>query len=70
MFDEYDYVELTKDLDSTLRAGTRGAIMMIYQCSPPEYEVEFVDKQGNTIAFRTVEESQLTKVNMANENVT
>ncbi len=61
MFDEYDYVELIEELDSTLRIGIRGAIVMVYDCRPPEYEVEFVDNQGNTIDIRTVNESQIKK---------
>jgi Domain of unknown function (DUF4926) len=61
-FNEYDYVELTETLEPSLQRGTRGAIMMIYDISPPEYEVEFVDQDGQTIALRTVKGSQLRPV--------
>ena len=59
MFAEYDVVELTDAIDSSLPAGTRGAVVIVYRCFPPEYEVEFVDRQGDTIAIKTVNESQL-----------
>ena len=62
MFQEYDYVELAEDLDPTLHAGTRGAIVMVYPSSPPEFEVEFVNEQGDTLSIRTVKESQIRKV--------
>ncbi len=68
MLDEYEYVELTENLDSTLRAGTRGTVVMVYSSSPPEYEVEFVDRHGNTLAIRAVKESQLRKVKAADRN--
>jgi hypothetical protein len=62
---EYDYVELIESLDPSLPVGTRGAIVMTYEGPDPacsEYEVEFVDKDGETIAIRTVKGSQLRKV--------
>lgn len=62
MFEEYDYVELKEDFDATLPSGTRGAIVMVYPCSPPEFEVEFVDNQGDTLSIRTVKEWQIEKV--------
>lgn len=63
MFEEYDYVELTEDLDAILRCGTRGAIVIVYPCSPPEFEVEFVNDQGDTLSIRTVKDSQIRKIN-------
>jgi len=54
MFHEYDVVELTKALSESLRVGTRGAIVMVYPGAQPEYEVEFVDELGQTIAVCTV----------------
>jgi hypothetical protein len=70
MLNEYDYVELTEDLDSTLRRGTRGAIVMVYPSSPQEYEVEFVDNEGETLAVRTVKESLLRRVAIENPTST
>ncbi len=63
MFEEYDVVRLVSDLDSKgLKAGTRGAIVMIYPSDPPEYEVEFVDENGNTLAIETVKMEQIEKI--------
>lgn len=59
MFDMHDVVELTEGLDERLPMGTRGAIVMIYPSHPQEYEVEFVDAQGNTLDVRTVTASTL-----------
>lgn len=61
-FNEYDYVELIETLDSSLQCGTRGAIVMVYDGSPAEYEAEFVDQDGRTIALRTVKESQIRTI--------
>ena len=63
-FSEYDYVELIETLDSALQRGTRGAIVMVHDGSPAEYEVEFVDQDGRTIALRTVKESQIRSIKM------
>lgn len=60
MFAEYDVVRLVSDLPSkVLRAGTRGAILMIYPVVPAEYEVELVDDEGHTLAIQTVKEERL-----------
>lgn len=63
-FNEYDHVELTETLDSSLQRGTRGAIVMVHDGSPAEYEVEFVDQDGRTIALQTVKESQIRSIKM------
>jgi hypothetical protein len=63
MFDDYDVVRLVSDLESKgLKAGTRGAIVMIYPSHPPEYEVEFVDENGNTLGIETVKMEQIEKI--------
>lgn len=60
MFEEYDVVRLVSDLKSKgLKAGTRGAIVMVYPSDPPEYEIEFVDDEGNTLAIETLKEEQI-----------
>ncbi len=62
MFEEYDVVRLVSDLKSKgLKAGTRGAIVMVYPSDPPEYEVEFVDEEGSTLAVETVKNNQIEK---------
>ena len=62
MFEIYDYVEAIDALDERLRAGTRGAIVMVYPGAAPEFEVEFVNEHGETLSIRTVKESQIRKV--------
>lgn len=62
MVEEYDFVELTEDIMTDLKAGTRGAVVMVYPSDPPEYEVEFVNDVGETIAVRTVRGDQLRKM--------
>lgn len=62
MFEEYEVVRLVCDLEPKgLKAGTRGAIVMVYPSDPPEYEVEFVDQEGKTLAVETVREKQIAK---------
>ena len=62
MFNEYDVVRLVSELRSKgLKGGTRGAIVMVYPGDPPEYEVEFVDEEGNTLAVETIKEEQIEK---------
>lgn len=62
MFEEYAVVQLVGDLEAKgLKAGTRGAVVMVYPGDPPEYEVEFVDDDGKTLAVETVSERQIRK---------
>lgn len=62
MFNEYDVVRLVCDWKvKGLKAGVRGAVVMIYPSDPPEYEVEFVDEKGKTLAVETVKEHQIEK---------
>jgi len=63
MFEEYEVVRLVGDLAAKgLKAGTRGTIVMVYPVDPPEYEVEFMDEDGKTLALETVGEKQIAKV--------
>ena len=62
MFHEFDVVKLKKAIPSKkLEAGTHGTILLIYMRanSPNNYEVEFVDSQGNTLSIATVEEEDI-----------
>lgn len=75
MLQDYDIVRLTRDLvdveDSngklmTIPAGTYGTILIVYcaklgypENTPPDYEVEFGDDSGNTIALVIVNEADL-----------
>lgn len=63
MFAEYQVVRLSRDLPAEgLKAGARGAVLMVHPRrpdSPREYEVEFVDEEGATLALLTLAEDQL-----------
>ncbi len=62
MLKEYDVVRLMRDLDDNLRAGSVGTILIVYPSDPPEYEVEFVDDDGDSIGVRTVPGANLEEV--------
>jgi hypothetical protein len=56
---ELSTVELTVDLPSEgLSAGTTGVIVDVYS-DPPGYEVEFVDRDGRTVALLALEPHQV-----------
>ena len=63
MFAEYQVVRLARDIpEEGLKAGARGAIVMVHPLRPEssrEYEVEFVDEEGATLALLTLAEDQL-----------
>lgn len=62
-FNEYDVVRLTRPLpEHRLDAGARGAVLMVFaEQQPAEYEVEFLDPHGDTIALLTLPEDVLRK---------
>ena len=43
--------------------GEEGTVLMVFEGENNEYEVEFVDEQGNTLDVLTVGESDLEIVN-------
>jgi hypothetical protein len=56
-----DVVVLTKDLpELNLHKGQVGTIVEVYQSN--DFEVEFVDLQGNTYALETLNISQLMQL--------
>ena len=63
MFAEYQVVRLSQDIpEEGLEAGARGTVLMVHPLrpkSPREYEVEFVDEEGATLALLTLAEGQL-----------
>jgi hypothetical protein len=62
MFEEYEVVKLRRDMPSVnLKAGDRGAIVMVYVDPSQAYEVEFTDKEGKTIALLTLKEEDIEK---------
>ena len=60
-FELYDVVRLRVSKPHVDRAA-KGAVVMIYDCSPPEYEVEFCDNEGRTIALLTLRADDLERV--------
>lgn len=62
MYKEYDLVKLLSDIpEKNIYAGMIGTIVMIYNESnlPIAYEVEFCDKNGNTISLVTLKEKDI-----------
>ena len=65
MFEEHAMVQLKNDMPSrNLKAGTLGAVVMVYPEAPQAYEVEFIDDDGNTLALFTVQEDDLTRASI------
>ncbi len=63
MFEDYEVVKLKADLPAEgLKAGARGTVLMVYPEPPQEYEVEFLDGDGQTLAVLTLPEDRLAKV--------
>lgn len=62
MIKEYDVVTLGRDIqEENLKAGMKGKVVMIYNEPnlPTGYEIEFMDKEGNTIALITLTEKDI-----------
>ena len=63
MFSEYDVVKAARAIDDIVPEGTTGAILMIFNdAKTREYEVEFVDDAGESLAVLTVPEGDLILV--------
>lgn len=58
MLQEYDVVKSVKAIENVPKDAI-GTIVMIYPSTPMHYEVEFIDKQGDTIAVLTVSEEDI-----------
>ena len=59
-FQEYDTVRLSRDIpEENLSRGSTGAILMVYDSDPPEFEVEFTDSVGNTVALLTLKSTDI-----------
>lgn len=63
MFDEYEMVIAVKDLNFNVLKGCVGTIVMIYDGTPPQYEVEFFDDNRETLDVLTVNHSDLSHLN-------
>ena len=62
MFQEYDVVIATRQLHEKVPCETKGTILMVYNSNPVQYEVEFVDNEGQTLAIITLVESDIKKL--------
>ncbi len=58
-FSEYDVVRSTRALGEDVSSGTSGAVLMAFASMHPQYEVEFFDMAGESIAVLTVDEDDL-----------
>lgn len=61
MLKEYDVVRLQSATSVvSVPVGTRGTILIVYNDTPPAYEVEFVDDLGGSLGTFTMKESDLS----------
>ena len=56
---EFDIVVLLTDLSPILKAGMRGAVVLVHDEQCGVYEVEFVDDAGQTVGLATVTTQQI-----------
>ncbi|MDY7548914.1 DUF4926 domain-containing protein [Glaciimonas sp. Gout2] len=61
-FFEYDVVRSIRSLAPDVPSGTSGAVLMVFASMHPQYEVEFVDNVGDSLAVLTVKEDDLELV--------
>ncbi|MGE7274887.1 DUF4926 domain-containing protein [Brevibacillus panacihumi] len=61
MFQEYDVVKSIRHLSEKVLKGTIGTILMVFDSSPNQYEVEFVDEENNTLEILTVIEGDIKR---------
>jgi hypothetical protein len=62
MFQEYQTVRLKKDLPGeNLSIGAKGVVLIVYEVPdlPRAYEVEFLDKDGYTLALLTLTDDDI-----------
>jgi hypothetical protein len=58
-FLDYDIVRARRPIEGIVPPGTEGTVLMVFAADPPAYEVEFLDKAGESLAVLTVEEPDL-----------
>ncbi|EAC8103047.1 DUF4926 domain-containing protein [Listeria monocytogenes] len=61
MFKEYDIICSSVDLNEKVSIGTKGVVLMILDSEKEIYEVEFVNKNNETIEVTEVKGTQLKK---------
>ena len=64
IFNEYDVIKLSENIDPNLSKGTIGTILMIFQNEdrPNDYEVELINSDGESLGTWTLPEKSLIKV--------
>jgi hypothetical protein len=63
MLKEYAVVRLKEpDPSIPIPPGAKGAVLIVYDSSPPAYEVEFVDDAGKSLGAYTVGEKHLEEI--------
>ncbi len=62
MFNEYDIVKAKENLSEKVYKGCKGAILIVFEGIPMEYEVEFVDNEGDSLEVMTVKEYDIEKL--------
>lgn len=58
-FKEYQVVNAKRTINNKVIKGVQGTILIVYDTIPPQYEVEFVDLEGDTLDLITVSECDL-----------
>jgi hypothetical protein len=60
MIQELDVVRLKIDIENTaMKSGMWGTVVLVHASDEPTYEVEFCDKQGQTIGTAALSEHQI-----------
>ncbi|EKZ4847199.1 DUF4926 domain-containing protein [Listeria monocytogenes] len=61
MFNEYDIVYSSVDINEEVKSGTKGVILMVLDLKKEVYEVEFVNSNDDTTDVTEVRGAQLRK---------
>ena len=60
---EYDIVKAKRPLSDKINQGTIGTILIVYEGVPPQFEVEFVNDDMESIEVLTVSGTDVEPVN-------
>ncbi|MBN2878403.1 MAG: DUF4926 domain-containing protein [Clostridia bacterium] len=61
MFKEYDVIHAKRRISKNVKRGTVGTILLILSNENKVYEVEFLDKAGNTLDVLSVTSKDIAK---------
>ena len=59
MFELYDVIKVSKDLEDDIKAGDIGTIVHIHDTNPPAYMIELTDDEGRTIATPSLQVEEM-----------